>query len=427
MTATPRGRRISGDGGVSEYQTQAGTRYRFECRLPIDPDDADLGTRRVVRGGFLTRKQAATEGRKLITGTSTTNGRQRGAETVAVFATRWLDGLDLAATTMAGYRKMMRLHVVPTLGTLTLPKVSPTRLAQLYRSLEASGRKDAKHLGDGLSAASVLKVHVLIGAMLDAAVADGLLIRNAARHPDARPPTPKTVRAERPEIHPWDAKEVRAFLSWAEQFDDRYVAWFTSVRTGVRRGELLGLQWRDIDHHKGVISVRRSVVLVKQFGGGETFIVKPPKSGRPRTVAVDAATIGLLLDWKRQRAAASLVLAGPESYVFGDPENRAQHPERFSRQFQRSIARCRASQLASAQDEAGRLGRPVDLSVVVREVRLHDLRHTHATLLLQAGVNPKVVQERLGHANISITLDVYSHVLPTMQANAADLLAEALG
>ncbi|AZI56961.1 site-specific integrase [Nakamurella antarctica] len=419
-------KRQAGDGSINAYTTQAGTRYRFETRLPVDPDNPDAGTKRIVRGGFTTRTEAATEGRRILTGTSTTTARKKGAATFGDFITKWLAGLDLAEITMAGYRKLARLHITPALGALTIPKVTPTTLAKHYRELEAHGRKDATRTGQALSANTVLKVHVLIGQMLEAAVSDNLVTRNAARHKDARPPSPKTVRAQKPEIHPWESEQVKAFLAWSKQAGDgRYWAWAVAVRTGARRGEVLGLQWRDLDQTASTISIRRSVVLVKDHQQGEHLAVKPPKSGKSRVIALDAATMKLLQEWKLQRASLSLELATPGAYVFGDLSNKPQHPERFSRQFQRSVEQCRRAQMQAAQKAAGE-GRPADLTGLVPTVRLHDLRHTHATLLLQQGVSPKVIQERLGHANISITLDIYSHVLPTMQASAADLLAAVL-
>lgn len=423
--APPR-KRQAGDGSVSAYNTQNGVRYRFEARIPTNPDDPDAGTKRVVRGGFTTRTQAAAEGRKLLTGTSTTSARVRGAQTFGAYVTTWLAGLDLADTTMAGYRKLARLHILPALGDRTIPKVTPTVLAAHYRHLQTAGRRDPGHEGEGLSANTVLKVHVLIGQILDAAVADHLIVVNAARHHNARPPTPKAVRAQKPEIHPWEAHHVKAFLTWCQAAGDtRYAAWAVAVRTGVRRGELLGLQWRDLDQVASAISVRRAVVLIKEHGQGEHMAIKPPKSGKSRVIALDTGTVKLLTDWRRQRAALSLELAAPTAFVFGDLTGQPQHPERLTRQFQRSVAQCRAAQVADAQRASG-VGRPADLADVVPTVRLHDLRHTHATLLLQQGVSPKVIQERLGHANIAITLDIYSHVLPTMQASAADLLASAL-
>lgn len=181
--------------------------------------------------------------------------------------------------------------------------------------------------------------------------------------------------------------------------------------TGMRRGELLALRWRDVDLDEGTIRVRRSVGLVRVKGEKAKIKEGDTKTSKPRTVDVDEATVALLRTHKRDRGSLALALARDDALVFGDQEGKHRHPERFSRTFKDTLKKCR-KQLEAQDAEA-----PPDC-------RLHDLRHCHATLLLIKGVPVKVVSERLGHASPMITLTVHAlHVLPGNQSEAADSFA----
>jgi integrase len=190
--------------------------------------------------------------------------------------------------------------------------------------------------------------------------------------------------------------------------------WHVLATTGMRRGEALALRWRDIDLDGSTISVRRSVGIVRVKGEGATVLEGPTKTGKPRVVDIGPNTVALLRAYRRERAGLALQLAAAEALVFGDIEGRHLHPERFSRTFSEALARCRR-ELA----EAGQEPPPV--------IRLHDLRHTHATLLLSAGEPVKVVSERLGHSSAVVTMTVYAHVLPGGQRKAADRFDAMLG
>jgi integrase len=186
-----------------------------------------------------------------------------------------------------------------------------------------------------------------------------------------------------------------------------YPAWLLLAMTGMRRGEVLALQWRDIDLGAGTIAVRRSATLIKTKGQGERIDVGKPKSCKARVVDIDELTVAALRAHRKTIGTVSLALARDDAYVLGTVDGTVRHPERFSLAFKNRIARARSA-----------LGEHV-----LPEIRLHDLRHTHATILLAAGVPVKVVSERLGHASPMITLTVYGHVMPGMQREAADRLA----
>ena len=245
-------------------------------------------------------------------------------------------------------------------------------------------------------------------AALREAVSQGLIATNPADR--ANPPAAREAKA--PEIHPWTAGQLSSFLVWGDdQGHPDVVAYRVLAFTGMRRGELLALRWRDLDLEGGRVSVRRSVGVVKTHGESERIIEGATKSGRERVVDLDPRTVEALRRHRMARAGLLLQLARDDALVFGDIEGGYLNPDRFSRRFTRALAVC-ASQADAPPLPA---------------IRIHDLRHTHATLLLAAGVPVKVVSERLGHSTVTITMEIYQHVLPGMQAEAARRFAEIVG
>jgi Site-specific recombinase XerD len=309
----------------------------------------------------------------------------------------WLDGLRKEPSTVASYRKNVRLHVEPHIGALRLEQLTGTRLTKLYHELEQAGRFDGR---GGLSARTVRYTHTIIHAGLGAAVRDGLLSANPADKADK----PSAKAAASPEMHIWTADELRAFLDQRSQVGDELaMAWSLLVATGMRRGEALALRWADVDFDGSRLSVRRSATVIKHKGAGEEIIVGTPKSGKARTINLDPQTLARVKAHKVAQGTLSLALARDDIYVLANLDGTVRHPERFSRKF---VAAVIAARKALGEDQ-------------LSTIRLHDLRHTHASLLLAAGVPVKVVSERLGHANAMITLGVYAHVIPGMQAEAA--------
>ena len=175
--------------------------------------------------------------------------------------------------------------------------------------------------------------------------------------------------------------------------------------------ELLALRWRDIDLDAGTVSIRRSAGVIRIKGQGAVTSEGPTKSGKPRVIDLDPATVAVLRALRRERGSMVLAYARDGALVFGDHEGRLRHPERFSRMFAGTLTRC-----------AKALGEDAPPAI-----RLHDLRHTHATLMLQCGEQVKVVSERLGHASVTVTLSVYAHVLPGDQRAAAARFAALIG
>jgi integrase len=358
-------------------------------------------------GGFLTATEAddaLQEARKKIRAQVTI--AKAGPPTVGDYAIEWLNGLRLANSTMVGYRGIVSRYVQPALGNIRLDQLTATRLGRLYRDLAESGRerRDSAR-GAGLSLNTVNKIHVVIGALLDAAVDDNLISANVARKSrTVKAPTGRDIRAQSDEIVTWTAKQLKLLLAWDADIyhDELHPLWHTIAHTGMRRGEGLALRWSDIDFASQRISVRRATDSTQRN------VVKSTKTGGSRVVDVDLETLDILRKWKALRGSLALDLVRPSAYVFGNLAGEGRSPH--------AITDIWAYRIRQACEALGGDG--------LTPITLKGLRHTHATLLLEIGVHPKVVQERLGHSNISTTMNIYSHVTPTMQRDAVSRLSE---
>lgn len=370
----------------------AGWEYLYR---EIDPSTGKA-TRLRSKAGFPSRRAAEAALHSVLASMSAGSYVSPTGLTLRVFLEdRWLPGIasTIRASTHYSYGRNLRLHVLPTLGDVPLQRLEPSALNALYADLLAHGRKDHRK-GDPLSAKAARYVHDILNRALQDAFRWSLVSRNVARL--ATPPKPRV--ADRAEMRTWTRDEVRDFLDRTREHR-LHAAFFVFATTGARRGEVLGLRWGDIDLGAGRLHVRRSLVCVTHEPQYST--TKTAKSRR--TIALDPATVAALRAHRATQAAEKLAAGAvydDADLVFCDRRGGALHPERFTRTFQEQVARA---------------GLP--------RIRLHDLRHTWATLALQAGVHPKIVSERLGHANISITLDIYSHVAPSMHAEAANTVA----
>ncbi len=298
----------------------------------------------------------------------------------------WLPGAKtrLRHSTYDSYRRNVNRHVLPKLGRIRLQKLRPADLTRFYTSLLTDGKRD----GDGLSPKSVLNIHQMLRKALEDAVRHDYVPRNVA----ASATVPRPAGSRRREMAFWTSDELRSFL---EQHISHpmFSAWFVSANTGMRRGELLGLRWRDVDLRARRIAIRRSIVAV-----GYEMLESDAKTQRSeRVIDLDQRTVEILkAHAAQQRALAAMLGHDVPELVFTKTDGSAIHPDLFTQAFSRRVRRAN-----------------------VPRIRLHDLRHTHASLLLQAGVSPKVVSERLGHATVGFTMQVYAHVIPGMQADAA--------
>ena len=370
-----------GEGRVIE---RSPGRWQVTVELGRDPV-----TRRRRRRRFTVQGSIGDAQRALTNALAT---RDRGIDLdpsrvlLAEYFDRWLDEharLTVRPSTLVRYRQLTK-RLKPLLGNLALRDLRPAHIQRAYAGL----------LDDGLAARTVLHHHRVLKQSLKQAVRWGLLASNPS---DAATPP----RVERREMRTLSAEEV-ALVEAAATDDEFRRMIHVAVTTGLRLGELLGLQWRDIDFESGRMLIQRTA----SYQDRETTLGPPKTAKSRRPVALSQGTLVVLREHRVSQSAHRLAI-GPayrdSDLVFPAPDGSVQPPYRISGRFKDLVAR-----------------------VGLEGVRFHDLRHTMATLALGAGVHVKVVSERLGHSTTQITLDTYSHVSPDLQREAAEVLDGAL-
>lgn len=395
-------RRQRGEGSITEYATTNGPRFSVRFAAP-QPD----GTiKRTQKRGFGTKKEAAKYLREQLRAIDKGAYVPPSRLTVEAWSQQWLSTRRLRDSTRASYSRVLRLHILPSIGSKPLEKVTAADLDTMYRALETGGFRRADNPGTPLSARTVQYAATITSAMLSDAVNAGLLVVNPAEK--AHPPSAAEARA--PEQVAWTTEQAAAFLGWVREHRDGWQVWHLLLFTGLRRGELAGLRWSDIDLEHGTISVRRSIHVVVEDGHRHVR-TGPTKTGKSRVVDIDAGTVAMLRGWRRDRGAVHLNLVRPDTAVFGDLAGAPVDPDTLTARFRRHLEAAQAA-LPDAH---------------LPRIRVHDLRHTHATALLRIGTPVKVVSERLGHTDATTTLRVYQHVLPGMQKAAADSFSALFG
>lgn len=369
-------RRGNGEGNVRERPDG-----RWEARIQLSD-----GARKSIYGK--TRKAVVQEMNRL------TRARDQGLpvarderQTLAQYLEGWLVTIKptVRPTTWKRYGELLK-HATTRLGSTSLIKLTPQQVSQLY----------ALELEDGLAPRTVKHLHTVLHHALKDAVRHGLVQRNVTELVDP----PRAPRHEQQALNPEQAQR----LIQAAQEDRLGTLVVVAIHTGMRLGELLGLRWQYVDLKNGVLQVRGSL----QRAPHGYVIAEPKTNASRRAVLLTPAACEAL--WRHQAR---------------------QHAEREA-----------AGPLWSANDLVfcNEVGKPLNGTVVLRgyfyplleraglpRVRLHDLRHTAATLLLSQGVSPKVVASVLGHATTAVTLDVYSHVTPDMQRGAMDAMQRIIG
>jgi integrase len=310
-------------------------------------------------------------------------------QTLAVFLTDWLENTQkrsLRPRTYERYEEVVRLHLIPAFGKLQLQKLSAQHLQAFYEKKQSGG----------LSSATVNTIHNVLHKALQSAVKWNLIPRNVCKL--VSPP-----RRERFEVNVLSLEEIQKLLNIAKGRQIEGIVCL-AVATGLRRGELMGLKWQDIDLDAGTLQVKRILSRVPSKMPGQGYVEAETKTKKSRRSIVIAPFAIEALRQHRVRQLEAKLKAGSKwqetGYVFCTSIGTHVNPTRDI-----------LDPFKALLEEAG-----------LRDIRFHDLRHSAATLLLSAGVHPKVVQEILGHSQISITMDIYSHVLPNMQQDAMSKL-----
>lgn len=316
-----------------------------------------------------------------------------GNMTVGEFLRRWLTDyceVSLRKTTVDGYRIIIEKHLIPDLGSIKLSRLKPLHIQDYYSRAIKSGRADGK--GKELSATTVLHHHRLLHRAFETAVRWQLLGRNICDAVD--PPRAKRYRGQ-----VYDEGAVVRLLEISEG-TLLYIPILLTLATGLRRGEVLALKWTDLDDKGNYLVIDKS--LLSTSGGPEMADTKTTDSRRLVTIP---ESITQALEAHRESQKSMKQYAG-ELWQENDlicclEDGQGWHPGTFSDNFRRLLKKHE-----------------------LPHIRFHDLRHTHASLLLRQGVHPKVVSERLGHSRIGITMDLYSHILPGIQEDVARQLNE---
>ncbi len=348
--------------------------------------------RRKTQAGFASRKEAETALNKVMAAVAEQSYVVTSRISLREFLLKeWLPAIKgtLRPTTYASYEMHVQGHIIPALGALPLAKLTAPAINAFYAQLLEDGRTNGH---GGLSPATVRRIH----ATLHRAGRDAVRWQRLAVNPVSSADPPRGQSTVR-DLPAWNATQLAGFLSSVS--DDRLSAlWRLLAMTGCRRGEALGLRWDDLDLEAATITIRRALVPL----GGKVEVSEPKTVRGRRRIALDPLTLQALKDHAGRQADERSASANwsETGYIFTTEDGEPLDPHRLSKTFEHHL---RAAALP--------------------RIPLHGLRHTYATLALSSGVNPRIVSGRLGHSTVALTLDIYSHVLPQQDQDAADRIA----
>jgi len=392
------------EGSIYKYKTPRGhQRWRFQLWVP----GALPGSlTRVGEGGFVTAEAARNALHSALSKTKKNEPVLPKSKIPVLkdFATLWLGGLiSLQSATIQGYDKNLRNHILPSLGHLRLDQLTPVVLNQHFKNLGDSGRKDGKDHGGSLSTNTLDKVGTVLSLILESAVDENLIAFNPMRKVKLG-----SIQRAQEELKVWNIEQMKLFLEWNSEIekDDLNPLWHLICFTGLRRGEALALRWSDLDFKNSRLMVLRAT------DASQARVVKDTKTkSSRRNLVIDEFTLGALKSHRNIRSQLNLQFVKPDAWVFGGLQGQLRVPNdvtaRWTRAMERAVSHFGAS--------------------VLPPMTLKGLRHSHATALLELNVNPKVVQERLGHSTFHVTMNTYSHVTVTMQESAITELSRRYG
>ncbi|MBB4001567.1 tyrosine-type recombinase/integrase [Aurantimonas endophytica] len=358
----------------------------------VDLPDAGGKRRRKWHSFAGTKRQAQEECARIITAIRHGGYTEPTKTTVAAYLDRWLDHEKSAVSpkTLERYAEIAQKNIVPLIGDVLLSKLKTERIDAAWTSALASGRRDGK---GGLAPRTVHHMRrVLIKALSQAVVWD-MLPKNPATA--SKPP-----KVERKEMRAYEAGTTAELLDAVR--DTRiFVPVLLAVMCGLRRGEIVALRWRNVDLVNCRLAVVETAEQIKSV-----VRLKETKSGLSRVVSLSSTVVEELKAYRARQAEEQLKLGirpDDRSFVVSQIDGAPLQPRSLTHEWTRILAKTK-----------------------LERIRFHDLRHSHATQMLAAGVHPKIAQERLGHSTIAITLDLYSHVMPGMQADAAEQVDAAI-
>lgn len=353
--------------------------------IDLGPDPATGNRRQKEKGGFRLKKDAQAACAELIIQLGNSEYKKPVKMPLEKYLREWLvtKRIALKSNTHASYTHHIERYVIPELGKVDISKLTPAEIGTLYSKLITE---------KGLSEGTVRDTHKVLTAALLQAVKWGMLNRNPAA-------VVEKPKAKAKELSVWNTEQSREFLK-IMQTHREYIAFLLALGTGMRQGEILGLRWKDID----LIGCTISVVQTLSHNGKELTPGAKTKSGN-RTISIDTGLVKELQKHRVRIAREKLKCIDYTDLDLVIPTSKGS--ALTSRNLLRTFYRMR---------EPSKLP----------QITFHDLRHTHATLLLTQGVHPKIVAERLGHADMRTTLEIYSHVLPHMQKDAAEKVGNLL-
>lgn len=393
-------KRAHGDGTV-RYNSE---KKYWEARFSYVDLDTGTSKRKMFTGG--SQREALTKGRKWL---QDRNNKPVPVKTLGAWIDIWLEYYAKPKVRVKSFDKYsgcLNCYVKPYLGEIPLASLKTSEVQKLYNMLlEEGGKPIKKKLDDGkevaekkgISTSTVKATRRYLSMAIDQAVKEGLVIKNIIKDTEA----PKLIKKE---ICPLTKEQAAALTAVAKAAGEvQYMAVLLPLATGMRLGEVFGLKWDCVDLERGVIHVKRSLITGLKGYNGERF--QEPKTAKSRRqIPLPADVMVELKKYKEWQETQKSLLGDTyedNQLVLTNQLGQIYDTSNFTtRMFKKMLKEAKISE----------------------SFRYHDLRHTHATLLLVQGVNPKIVQERLGHTTINMTLDTYSHLLPNMQSAAADAL-----
>ncbi|MEJ7569018.1 MAG: tyrosine-type recombinase/integrase [Gaiellaceae bacterium] len=318
-------------------------------------------------------------------------------ETLAAYLLRWLptaEARGLRPSTLVGYRLMIEKQIIPRLGSVPMQRLAPVDLNGMYAELLSSGHRQRE---GGLSPRTVRYIHTILRKALSDAVRWGIVTRNVADSADPPSTRAAEVSARKSRTF-WNEQQVERFLGEAKQHR-LHAAFHLATTTGMRRGEVLGLRWRDLDLDGQRLRVEQTLIAPRY----QMQFSEPKTDQSRRSIDLDPETVTVLREHRKRQLEDRLAFGrgyADSELVFRREDGEPVVPALFSLAFKQLLKTAR-----------------------LPEIRLRDLRHTHAALLGKAGVPPKVVQERLGHHSAGFTLDNYGGSYPSQHREAAEAVA----